>query len=70
MEIEIRVEAEDLMTGNRTLTNTAYVTAVALDESGKPVEVSSLQLNTDEDKRRHEEGKQRMSQRKKDLKDN
>src|SRR5574340_1407022 len=34
MEIEIRVEAEDLMTGNRTLTNTAYVTSVALDETG------------------------------------
>lgn len=68
MEIEIRVETEDLMTGNRTLTNTAYVTAVALDENGKPTEVPSLLLKTDEDKKRNEEGKQRMIQRKKERK--
>src|SRR2546428_13397481 len=30
MAIEIRVEADDLMTAGRNLTNTAYVTAVAL----------------------------------------
>jgi len=70
MEIEIRVETEDLMTGNRTLTNTAYVTAVALDENGKPTEVPSLLLKTDEDKKRNEEGKQRMIQRKKERKSN
>ncbi len=70
MEIEISVETEDLMTGNRTLTNTAYVTAVALDENGKPTEVPPLLLKTDEDKKRNEEGKQRMIRRKKERKSN
>ncbi len=63
MEIEIKVEAEDLMTGNRTLTNTAYVTAVALGPDGKTCEVPSLLLETDEDKQRFAEGEKRMLQR-------
>ena len=63
MEIEIRVEAEDLMTGRRTLTNTAFVTVVALDPIGKTIEVPPLLLETDEEKRRFEEGKNRMLER-------
>lgn len=70
MEIEIRVEAEDLMTGVRTLTNTAYVTAVALGSDGKTVEVPPLLLETEDEKRRFEEGEQRMMQRKKERKSN
>ena len=68
MEIEIRVEAEDLMTGTITLTNTAYVTAVALDNTGKPIEVPPLLLQTDDDKKRFAQGEQRMLQRKKERK--
>jgi len=63
MEIEIRVEAEDLMNGNITLTNTAFVTAVALGPDGKTREVPSLLLETEEDKKRFAEGEARMSQR-------
>ena len=70
MEIEIRVEAEDLMTGVRTLTNTAYVTAVALGSDGKTVEVPPLLLETEDEKKRFEEGEQRMMQRKKERKSN
>lgn len=66
MEIEIRVEAEDLMTGVRTLTNTAYVTSVALGPDGKTTEVPPLLLETDDDKRRFAEGEQRMLQRTKE----
>ena len=66
MEIEIRVEAEDLMTGVRTLTNTAYVTSVALGPDGKTTEVPPLLLETDDDKRRFSEGEQRMLQRTKE----
>jgi len=46
MEIEVIVEAEDLMTGRRTLTNTAYVTSVALGPDGKTTEVPPLLLET------------------------
>ncbi len=63
MEIEVKVEAEDLMTGIRTLTNTAYVTSVALGPDGKTTEVPALLLETEEDKQRFAEGEKRMLQR-------
>ena len=63
MEIEIKVESEDLMNGNRTLTNTAFVTAVALGPDGKTREVPPLLLETEEDKKRFAEGQTRMNQR-------
>jgi len=63
MEIEVKVEAEDLMNGNRTLTNTAFVTAVALGPDGKTREVAPLLLETGEDKKRFSEGEKRTSQR-------
>jgi acyl-CoA hydrolase len=63
MEIEIKVEAEDLMNGNITLTNTAFVTAVALGPDGKTREVSPLLLETEEEKKRFAEGEKRMNDR-------
>lgn len=63
MEVEIRVEAEDLMTGTRTLTNTAFVTVVALGSNGRTTEVPSLILETEDDKRRFAEAEKRMMQR-------
>lgn len=63
MEIEIKVEAEDLTEGTRTLTGTAFVTFVALGNDGKPIPVPKLTLKTDEDRKKFEEGKIRMEQR-------
>src|SRR5260370_26409587 len=63
MEIEIKVESEDLMSGNKTLTNTAFVTAVALGPDGKTREVPPLLLETEEDKKRFAEGQIRINQR-------
>ena len=63
MEIEIRVEAEDMTKNTRTLTGTAFVTVVALDKDGKPTTVPELILETEEDKRKFAEGKARMEQR-------
>jgi acyl-CoA hydrolase len=68
MEIEIIVEAEDLMTGIRTMTNNAYVTAVALDDKGKPTDVPPLILETELEKKRFSEGEKRMIQRKMERK--
>ena len=68
MEIEVRVESENLMNGNKILTNTAFVTSVALDDFGKPASVPPLLLVTDDDKKRFAEGEQRMLQRKKERK--
>ncbi|MBW8285139.1 MAG: acyl-CoA thioesterase, partial [Rhizobium sp.] len=36
MEIGIRVEAEDIRSGERRHTNSCYFTMVAVDEAGKP----------------------------------
>jgi acyl-CoA hydrolase len=56
------------MTGNRILTNTAFVTSVALDEYGKPSAVPPLLFVTKEEKKRFAEGKQRMLHRKRERK--
>ena len=63
MEIEVKVEAEDIITGIRTVTGTAFVTFVALDKNGKPTHVAKLSLKTDEDRTKFDEGKIRMEKR-------
>jgi len=63
MEIEVKAEAEDIVTGIRTVTGTAFVTFVALDKNGKPIQVPRLALKTDEDRTKFEEGKTRMEKR-------
>ncbi len=68
MEIEVRVEAENLLNGMRTLTGTAFVTMVALDKNGRPTEVPKLLLKTREEKKRFSEGLARMKRRAKERK--
>jgi acyl-CoA hydrolase len=63
MEVEVRVEAENLLTGEHTHTNSAYFIYVALDENGQPTEVPRLDLVNDEERRRYEEGRQRQEHR-------
>lgn len=63
MEIEIKVEAENLLKGTTNLTGTAFVTVVALDEDGHPIRVPELTLETEEDKIKFSEGKGRMEKR-------
>ena len=68
MEIEVKVEAEDIVTGIRTITGTAFVTFVALDNDGIPIHVPKLALKTDEDRTKFAEGKVRMKKRLKNRK--
>jgi len=63
MEIEVKAEAEDIVTGIRTITATAFVTFVALGKNGKPIPVPHLALKTDEDRVKFEDGKFRMETR-------
>ena len=63
MEVGVRVEAENLVTGARRHTNSCFVTYVAVDAKGLPVEVPPLQLQTDEEKRRHAAAKARREGR-------
>lgn len=47
--------SEDVMTGVRRHTTSAYLTFVAVDENGKPVPVAQVIPETDEEKQRYEE---------------
>ncbi len=63
MEIGVRVEAENLMTGEVRHAASAYLTFVAIDSNGRPVEVPPLIVETDEERRRLREGKARRELR-------
>ena len=67
MEIGVRVEVENRMTGERRHTSSAYLTFVSLDENGKPAEVPKLTAETEDDKRRMQEAKIRRERRLKKL---
>ena len=64
MEIGVKVEAENLKEGKVRHTNSAYVTMVSLDENRKPTPAPMIVPETDEEKRRFEEGRIRAQQRK------
>lgn len=63
MEIGVKVTAENLLKGTKVHTNSCYFTMVALDSSGKPVEVPRLILENDNDVRRNTEAQYRRQQR-------
>lgn len=64
LEVGVRVEAENLMTGEVRHTNSAYLTLVALDENRKPLAVPKIVPETEDERRRFEEGRIRAEQRK------
>lgn len=64
MEVWVRVHSEAFTGGAPLLVGEAYVTMVAVDPKGRPVAVPGLALENDEERRRFEEGRQRMEQRK------
>jgi acyl-CoA hydrolase len=63
MEIGVRVEAENLMTGDVKHAASAYLTYVAIDRTGRPVEVPPLVVETDDERRRFREAKSRREMR-------
>ena len=63
MEAEVKVFAENPVTGERKPTNTAYLVYVALNEEGNPVAVPGLHLENDKEKNRFEAGKKRQAHR-------
>ena len=63
MEIGVRVESENLFTGEVRHTASAYLTFVALDTSGKPTAAPPLILTTDEERRRNAEASKRRATR-------
>ncbi len=63
MEIGVRVEAENYVTGEVRHTASAYLTFVALDKEGRPTPVPSLILETSDEKRRNREATRRKEAR-------
>jgi acyl-CoA hydrolase len=63
MEVGVRVEAEELLTGRRRHTNSCYLTFVAVDRKGRPIEVPSLVAETPDEARRFQAAEQRRQVR-------
>ena len=63
MEIGVRVEAENLMTGDVKHAASAYLTYVAIDKQGRPAAIAPLILETDQERRRNREAKARRELR-------
>ncbi len=63
MEVGVRVEKENVWTGERVHTSTAYLTMVALDTEGQPVTIPALASETPEDLRRAREAQLRRDNR-------
>jgi acyl-CoA hydrolase len=59
MEIGVRVETENLYTGEKRHTASAYLTFVALDRNGRPTQVPPLVLETEEEKQRNQAAQSR-----------
>ena len=51
MEIRVDVQCEDLLTGERNETSTAYLTFVAINSKGRPNAVPPLRLETEAERR-------------------
>jgi acyl-CoA hydrolase len=63
MEVGVRVETENPRTGEARHTNTAYLTMVAVDEDGSPIEVPELIAQSPDELRRQAEAQLRRSNR-------
>lgn len=63
LEVGVRVEAEDLMSGAVRHVSSAYLVFVALDPRGKPAPVPALLAATPEERRRLAEAGQRRAHR-------
>ncbi len=63
MEVGVRVDSENQITGAMSHTVTAYLTFVALDDNGRPVLVPPVLPETPEEKRRYEQAQKRRESR-------
>jgi len=63
MEVYIEVWAEDIPAGVRVSTNSAFYTFVAVDQTGRPIEVPGVVPETDEEKDRYDSALRRRQLR-------
>jgi acyl-CoA hydrolase len=67
METRVVVTAENVITGEMTHTNTAYIVYVALDEAGHPTAVPPLACETEEERERFKRAAKRQEERLKQI---
>ena len=63
IEVGVKVQAENVLSGRLTHTNSAYVVYVALGADGRPTPVPSLILESDEERDRFAEAQRRQEHR-------
>ena len=63
MEVGVRIESENLSTGEVAHTGSCYLTYVALDSKGKPTLVPEIIPESEIEKRRYAEGELRRKER-------
>jgi len=64
MEIGVRVETENMLTGEQHHTSSAYVVMVALDDQGRPTAIPPAVAESSDEMRRMAAAKIRRAQRK------
>lgn len=64
MEVFVKIESENLLTGEKKLTSKAYLTYVALDEQNRPKLVPVVIPETEEEKEHYRLGRERYLLRK------
>jgi acyl-CoA hydrolase len=63
MEVGVKVMVEDLRTGERRHTSSAYLTFVAIDGAGNRIPIAPAIPETEDEKRRYQEAGQRREYR-------
>ncbi len=63
LELGVRIEAENMRTGDIVHTGSSYLTFVALDDQGRPALVPAIIAETNTEKRRYSEAQMRREQR-------
>ncbi len=63
LEVGVRVEAENLLTGVKRHTNSCYLTFVAIDDARRPVAVPKVLPETDEEQQRYRAAERRRALR-------
>ena len=63
MEVGVRVDAENLLTGKVVHVSSAYLVFVGIDDKGAPVPLPPLRAETDEERRRMRGAEQRREHR-------
>jgi acyl-CoA hydrolase len=64
MEVGVRVEAENTMTGEVKHTNSAYFLMVSMDEDGETTDAPDVEPETEDERRRFEAAAERAERRK------